>query len=182
MRPQCTPSREQFVRLCECGCGLPTLIATQRGGTDAIVGQPLRFRHGHSGRRNAPVERARKGGYWYRYRPSHPAANTRGYVLEHRLVMEAMLGRLLTPDEAVHHIDRNKGNNAPDNLQVLTWEEHARLHREMEYGGCWTRHFDACRECGTSDIPHQGKGLCERCYNRNHWRLNHSRLPSLLAS
>lgn len=181
MPQKCTPSRQQFVRLCECGCAQPTLIAIQRGASKAIVGQPLRRLHGHSGYRNTHAGRTRKLGYWFRYRPEHPAANSRGYVLEHRLVMEVVLGRFLTPDEAVHHRDCDKGNNTHENLQVMSWEAHARLHREMEYGLCWTRHYDACRECGTSDIPHQGKGLCERCYSRHHWRLNFSHLPSLLV-
>lgn len=46
----------------------------------------------------------------------------------HRAVMEKHLGRKLTRDEVVHHIDGNKFNNDISNLQLLTNSEHARLH------------------------------------------------------
>lgn len=56
-----------------------------------------------------------------------------GYIKEygkhqHRLVMEKKLGRKLTSNEIVHHIDHNKHNNDPDNLQLVTRAEHARIH------------------------------------------------------
>lgn len=58
-------------------------------------------------------------GYVLVRRPDHPAATRHGYVLEHRLVMEAVLGRHLLPAEVVHHRDGNKQNNQPDNLELF---------------------------------------------------------------
>ena len=50
-------------------------------------------------------------------------------VHEHRVVAEQLLGRSLTDDEVVHHVDGNKRNNTPDNLMVLpSQSEHAKLH------------------------------------------------------
>ena len=46
----------------------------------------------------------------------------------HRVVAEQKLGRPIARGEIVHHIDGNKRNNAPENLQVMTQSEHARLH------------------------------------------------------
>jgi DNA-binding transcriptional ArsR family regulator len=51
--------------------------------------------------------------------PGHPFADNRGYVREHRLVMERVLGRFLDPCEVVHHKDRNKENNDAGNLEVF---------------------------------------------------------------
>lgn len=47
---------------------------------------------------------------------------------EHRVVAEQKIGRPLRSDEHVHHIDGNKHNNHPDNLEVMTRSEHLRLH------------------------------------------------------
>ena len=48
---------------------------------------------------------------------------------EHRVVMEQHLGRKLTTDEVVHHIDENPANNDISNLQVMTRSEHTAHHR-----------------------------------------------------
>lgn len=47
---------------------------------------------------------------------------------EHRLIMEAHLGRKLGPTEHVHHIDGNKRNNELSNLLVIRRERHVSLH------------------------------------------------------
>jgi hypothetical protein len=49
---------------------------------------------------------------------------------EHRIVAEQILGRPLKPGEIVHHIDRDKRNNAPENLMVFASQaEHAAYHK-----------------------------------------------------
>lgn len=60
-----------------------------------------------------------KAGYVLIKMPAHPAADVRGYVYEHRLVMERQLGRLLTPGERVRHTDEQPGNNEPSNLILV---------------------------------------------------------------
>jgi predicted transcriptional regulator len=48
----------------------------------------------------------------------------------HRKIMEEMIGRPLRSDEIVHHIDGNKKNNDPSNLQIVTRKEHINIHRD----------------------------------------------------
>ena len=68
-------------------------------------------------------------GYKVIYQPSHPHARANGYVYEHILVAERKIGRQLTGTEVVHHIDRNKLNNSPENLMVFpNQSEHDRFH------------------------------------------------------
>src|SRR5690349_8170107 len=52
-----------------------------------------------------------RDGYVLIKRRDHPNANNSGYIREHRLVMEAVLGRYLRRDELVHHINANKQDN-----------------------------------------------------------------------
>lgn len=68
-------------------------------------------------------------GYRLIYMPEHPRAKTNGYVMEHVLIMEKILGRPLTDQEVVHHIDGDKTNNSPDNLMVFANSgEHTKYH------------------------------------------------------
>jgi hypothetical protein len=70
----------------------------------------------------------RRDGYIRVYLPSHPHCSKDGYVMEHRLVMEAHLGRYLKEGEVVHHINHNRKDNRLENLLVMTREEHTQLH------------------------------------------------------
>lgn len=66
-------------------------------------------------------------------KPNGYIAITRGEYKnrsEHCVIAEKLLGRRLLPDEVVHHKDRNRSNNEPSNLQVMSRADHSRLHRK----------------------------------------------------
>ena len=49
--------------------------------------------------------------------------------LVHRWIAEKKLGRKLSPNEVVHHKDRNKLNNTPSNLWVFRdQDDHDKVH------------------------------------------------------
>lgn len=80
-----------------------------------------------SGPRSGHLHKGWKGGktvnnagYVEIYCPNHPNARKHNkYVLEHRLVMEAVLGRFLEKSEVVHHKNEVKTDNRPENLELF---------------------------------------------------------------
>ena len=62
------------------------------------------------------------------YMPDHPLADEKGYVREHRYVMEQHIGRYLNSSEVIHHIDNNPINNDIANLRLMSRSEHRKLH------------------------------------------------------
>ncbi|MDP9486326.1 MAG: HNH endonuclease [Actinomycetota bacterium] len=65
---------------------------------------------------------------WMAYVPDHPRRNAKGEVPVHVLVAEARIGRYLEDGEVVHHLDKDRDNNAPENLCVMLNREHLTLH------------------------------------------------------
>ena len=68
-------------------------------------------------------------GYRYFIDYSHPLKmGNSGKVYLHRHIASLKEGRWLTSEDQVHHKDENKLNNNPDNLEVLSRSQHARIH------------------------------------------------------
>jgi len=78
-----------------------------------------------------------KDGYVEVYFPEHPFAPKRGHVFEHRLVMEAVLGRVLHPNERVHHKNGVRNDNRPENLELWV-TPHPYGARATDAGHCPT--------------------------------------------
>lgn len=86
-------------------------------------------------------------GYWKIWiSQDDPMASMRGkagYVKEHRLVLARKLGRPILDSETVHHIDGDKANNSPENLEL----------RQGKHG----KHVVmCCLDCGSRNIGHVG--------------------------
>lgn len=54
---------------------------------------------------------------------------------QHAVIMEGIIGRKLENGECVHHRDRDKSNNKPENLQLMTRASHTALHRKEDHYG-----------------------------------------------
>lgn len=79
---------------------------------------------------------------------------------EHRIVAAQKIGRPLTSNEQVHHINENTLDNRPENLKIVTASTHRAEHPLLR----WARLFDACQRCGLTTRKHLALGLCTRCY------------------
>lgn len=148
-------------KLCECGCGQPAPIATKTYAKwGHVPGMPMRFVRGHNNRgvKMPSAGRARLSAAWKG--ASNPRwaggihgdargytllildeedqfasmRDSRGRVYRHRIIMAAMLGRPLTADEEVHHVDLDQTNDAPANLILVSGPEHSRIHGLIRHG------------------------------------------------
>lgn len=89
----------------------------------------------------------------------------KGRISEHRHVWEEAHGPI--PDGyVVHHVDGNPLNNHLSNLQLVTRAEHQQIH--LGLNGRWSRNYDSCLDCGTTERRHFGYGYCTACYTRRY--------------
>lgn len=87
--------------------------------------QACRFKYSHPRKGTAKKGTELKGSYRF-------VKTDNGTKYEHRLIMEAHLGRQLEQWEHVHHIDGNGFNNDISNLEILDCKEHGRRHMDSK--------------------------------------------------
>ena len=85
----------------------------------------------------------------------HPRADSSGNVLEHIIVAEKALGKLLDRRHEVHHVNENKTENRNDNLVICEDKEyHHLLHmRRKAKQACGDPSYRKCVRCKCWDSP-----------------------------
>lgn len=103
--------------LCKCECGNEVVASTGslRRGKHLSCGCIRKGEENHNWK-GGRLKTSQ--GYILIHNPTHPNCNPNGYVREHRLVMEKILGRYLDSSEEVHHKNGVRDDNSPDNLEL----------------------------------------------------------------
>ena len=72
-------------------------------------------------------------GYIWILNKEHPFARGKGYIREHRLIMEKKLHRYLKKEEVVHHRNGIRDDNRIENLKLFNNDsEHQKYHKGVE--------------------------------------------------
>ena len=165
---------------CACGCGelIPSISST--GKT-----QIYKNNHHNRGSSNCNYKGGRtidSYGYVKILSPNHPFKDSKGYVKEHRLVMEQHLGRYLTKDEIVHHINEDKQDNRVENLQLTDRTKHQNHHNPMKDKRLVNMTGRICVLCNTDNpginsrngkphwLRYEDGFICRNCYYKEQRR------------
>lgn len=114
---------QRKMKLCACGCGEKTAYTFKHGHHTRLLSSEEQSRRGRMNTGAALLDSGTKDTY-----------RKVGQRHEHRTIAEEKLGRPLLKGEIVHHINHNKRDNRPENIQVMTQSEHARLHAAERRG------------------------------------------------
>jgi hypothetical protein len=165
-----TINEKQKQNFCLCGCGQVTNIF--RGKSNKFINH-----HASRAYKNNSIlyTRIDSRGYILIRRPNHPLANVNGYVFYHRLVYEKHYNCNLLPYSVIHHRDRNKLNNAVENLEPLYNFQHG-IHNKKDISA------RICLLCNSNITYKDKRGVytwlkykngfvCYSCYNKRRKRL-----------
>ena len=113
--------------MCVCDCGKEHPVATTTlvsGGTRSCGCLHIEHAMRHVERYTAPIGTKRI----HKQSGRMEIKTESGFVFEHVYVMEQKLGRKIEKGYVVHHIDYDKTNNDPANLQLMSKSDHSILH------------------------------------------------------
>lgn len=109
------------------------------------------------------------GGRFRVYKPGHKRACKLGYILRSLVAYEAYHNIEIPDGYEIHHIDRVRTNDSKENLQMLSSEDHKKLHSSSRI----KRVPRTCQHCKTEFLikphrlkdPSRGKYCGQKCYH-----------------
>ena len=173
--------------LCGCGCGTKITKYDKQGRPRKYLNRSHSGRSTFLGKKHSDTTKEKiskvrtksdeerkivvSNGYRFLSIRGHPNADKDGYIAEHRYVMSQILGRPLKSNEDVHHKNKNRSDNRPENLQLYTDSSHMVEHRKEYQESIIGR---TCGLCGTdkTQISKKMDRKTGRVYYTPMWRTN----------
>lgn len=84
-------------------------------------------------------------GYEYFMDKEHPLSSKVGRVYMHRYVYSKKVGKWIDKSYYVHHLNENRADNNPENLEAVSPSMHAREHTVRK--GCSVKKVRTCTNC-----------------------------------
>lgn len=108
---------------------------------------------------------------------SHHLADVRGYAYEHRMVAEKKLGRRLKAGELIHHLNHDRADNRPENIEVMPSRAHHHAsHRsaasKLRPVGAPNPEVSCSCGCGATFDKYDGQGRPRRFLPSHNLRIN----------
>lgn len=150
-----------YVSACEC-CGkkFPVYKSGVKFCSVACSGKSLSRRQvGEGNHAWKGGETRTVSGYIKEKSVGHPFADEGGYVLQHRLVMEKIIGRELHSYERVHHKNGNRQDNRPENLELWV------IKGQSKKDPAGTRLIDSVKDSARSLVKSELEDLILYCEN-----------------
>lgn len=105
---------------------------------------------------------------------NHPRSDANGYVYEHIVIAERVLGKSLPLSALPHHVNENRADNRPNNLVICQNDTyHKLIHKRMRaLRACGNVHWLKCKYCKRYGPPEKmyveknGKGYHKSCKNQ----------------
>jgi hypothetical protein len=125
-------TKRRYLIEIKCDCGKTTLVLRNNRVKKQFCSPECQYKaQSGGGNANWTGPKKRKiSGHILAYAPDHPNAR-KNYVAEHRLVMEAILGRYLNENDVVHHINGVTDDNRIENLCLCNKSEHTKAHNSV---------------------------------------------------
>jgi len=171
---------------CECGCGNKAPVfksSNKRLGW--AKGEPKRFVHNHhcKGSNNHGWKGGRKkhDNYFMIKADGHPKADEQGYVYEHLLIAEEILGTPPPNHVVIHHYNGyGSGNRGLVICESRSY--HQLIHaRKRALEACGNSAWRKCKYCHKYDDPANMTRLDKgRCHYHKKCNTNHQRERRLL--
>lgn len=153
-------------------CGSGFMVYPYRESTAIFCSRKCKSIHIGVIRREKAKPRISSQGYYFIKMPGYHRANKQGYAKVADIVAEKHFNIILNKNQIVHHKDKDRLNDSPENLEILSKIDHDIIH--LTEGLAFRVIKSKNKKCSYANClrKHEAKGFCKMHYKREKRRHN----------